>query len=163
MQARLMTYLWSYGTPQLCLFFSTHSRFSSQQCTSGESRQKFSFSNSQMWICKATLIIAKFSNQVDFFGLLSTISKVSSRKLFQHSHSMIIMNSLPIQVHYRSPSWPAARWSPSTTVTDLMPLWLLTSASPPLFWQRYCALTYSGKGIVHSLVLAKVLCTHLFW
>ena len=38
------------------------------------------------------------------FALLSTFSKVSSRKLFQHSHSMIIMNSLPIQVHCRSPS-----------------------------------------------------------
>ena len=41
----------------------------------GESRQKFSFSNSQMWICKATLIAANFSNQVDFFALLSTLPK----------------------------------------------------------------------------------------
>ena len=38
------------------------------------------------------------------FALLSTISKESSGKLFQRSHSMIIMNSLPIQVHCRSPS-----------------------------------------------------------
>ena len=48
----------------------------------GESRQKFSFSNSQMWICKATLIIANFSNQVYFFALLSTLPKKSSGKLF---------------------------------------------------------------------------------